>query len=322
MLFRSTNVQERLIALHDLDCPWRPRDLTQRKGRIERRGNTNPKVHVFRYVTESTFDAYLWQTVENKQKFISQIMTSKAPVRSCEDVDEAALSYAEIKALCAGDPRIKERMELDVDVAKLKVMRADHQSKQFRLEDRLLKYFPEQIRECESEIAGLEIDLNTLAEHPEPENGFAGMVIHGKSYSSAKKAGTAILEACQEITDFEAPPVEIGSYRGFKLILSLNIFGHHMTLQGARSYKTDLGGDLRGNITRLDNTLDRLPQFLDEAGARLKDLRQQAEAARAEAGKPFPREEELRRKSARLVELDAQLNLNNRHIPDEPAKTA
>ena len=318
----GTNVQERLIALHDLDCPWRPRDLTQRKGRIERRGNTNPKVHVFRYVTESTFDAYLWQTVENKQKFISQIMTSKAPVRSCEDVDEAALSYAEIKALCAGDPRIKERMELDVDVAKLKVMRADHQSKQFRLEDRLLKYFPEQIRECESEIAGLEIDLNTLAEHPEPENGFAGMVIHGKSYSSAKKAGTAILEACQEITDFEAPPMEIGSYRGFKLILSLNIFGHHMTLQGARSYKTDLGGDLRGNITRLDNTLDRLPQFLDEAGARLKDLRQQAEAARAEAGKPFPREEELRRKSARLVELDAQLNLNNRHIPDEPAKTA
>ena len=318
----GTNVQERLIALHDLDCPWRPRDLTQRKGRIERRGNTNPKIHVFRYVTESTFDAYLWQTVENKQKFISQIMTSKAPVRSCEDVDEAALSYAEIKALCAGDPRIKERMELDVDVAKLKVMRADHQSKQFRLEDRLLKYFPEQIRECESEIAGLEIDLNTLAENPEPENGFAGMVIHGKAYSSVKKAGTAILEACQEITDFEAPPMEIGSYRGFKLILSFNVFGHHMALQGALSYKTDLGGDLRGNITRLDNTLDRLPQFLDEAGARLKDLRQQAEAARAEAGKPFPREEELRRKSARLVELDAQLNLNNRHIPDEPAKTA
>ena len=318
----GTNVQERLIALHDLDCPWRPRDLTQRKGRIERRGNTNPKIHVFRYVTESTFDAYLWQTVENKQKFISQIMTSKAPVRSCEDVDEAALSYAEIKALCAGDPRIKERMELDVDVAKLKVMRADHQSKQFRLEDRLLKYFPEQIRECESEIAGLEIDLNTLAENPEPENGFAGMVIHGKAYSSVKKAGTAILEACQEITDSEAPPMEIGSYRGFKLILSFNVFGHHMTLQGALSYKTDLGGDLRGNITRLDNTLDRLPQFLEEAGARLKDLRQQTEAAMAEAGKPFPREEELRCKSARLVELDAQLNLNNRHIPDESAKSA
>ena len=249
-------------------------------------------------------------------------MTSKAPVRSCEDVDEAALSYAEIKALCAGDPRIKERMELDVDVAKLKVMRADHQSKQFRLEDRLLKYFPEQIRECESEIAGLEIDLNTLAENPEPENGFAGMVIHGKAYSSVKKAGTAILEACQEITDSEAPPMEIGSYRGFKLILSFNVFGHHMTLQGALSYKTDLGGDLRGNITRLDNTLDRLPQFLEEAGARLKDLRQQTEAAMAEAGKPFPREEELRCKSARLVELDAQLNLNNRHIPDESAKSA
>ena len=315
----GTNVQERLIAIHDLDCPWRPRDLTQRKGRIERRGNTNPKVHVFRYVTEATFDAYLWQTVENKQKFISQIMTSKAPLRSCEDVDEAALSYAEIKALCAGDPRIKERMELDVDVTRLKVMRADHQSKQFRLEDSLLKYYPAQIRECEEAISGLESDLDTLAGNPEPEDGFAGMVIHGKTYSSAKKAGTAILEACQEITDSETPPMEIGSYRGFRLVLTLDVLGHHMTLQGVRSYRTDLGGDLRGNITRLDNTLAKLPELLDAERARLDDLHMQVEAAKAEAGKPFPREEELKTKSLRLAELDAKLNLNKRHNPDKCA---
>ena len=315
----GTNVQERLIALHDLDCPWRPRDLTQRKGRIERRGNTNSKVHVFRYVTESTFDAYLWQTVENKQKFISQIMTSKTPLRSCEDVDEAALSFAEIKALCAGDPRIKERMELDVDVARLKIMRADHQSKQFRLEDSLLKYYPEQIRESKEEIVGLETDLATLARNPASEETFAGMVVQGKHRATVKAAGTAILEACQELTDSDTPPMEIGSYRGFKMILTLDVFGHHVTLQGALSHRTGLGSDLRGNITRLDNTLDKLPKHLEAAKAHLEDLRQQVEAAKAEAGKPFPLEEELKAKSARLAELDAKLNLNGQHIPDKRA---
>ena len=249
-------------------------------------------------------------------------MTSKAPVRSCEDVDEAALSYAEIKALCAGDPRIKERMELDVDVARLKVMRADHQSKQFRLEDSLMRRFPEQIRESEEAISGMEADLDTLARHPVPEDGFAGMVIHGKSYSSAKKAGTAILEACQEITDSEMPPMEIGSYRGFRMVLTLDVFGHHMALQGVLSHRIDLGGDLRGNITRLDNVLDKLPERLKAAKAHLGDLHQQVEAAKAEAGKPFPREEELKAKSARLAELDAQLNLNGRYIPDKCAKSA
>ena len=211
----GTNVQDRLVALHDLDCPWRPGDLAQRKGRIERQGNQNPLVHVYRYVTEGTFDAYLWQTVENKQKFISQIMTSKSPVRSCDDVDETALSFAEIKALCAGDPRIKERMDLDVEVSKLKLMKADHQSKQYRLEDQLLKYFPEEIEKHKGFIQGFEADLETLAAHPHPEDGFAGMEIRGDTLTDKENAGAALLDACKEVKGSE--PVQIGSYRGFTM---------------------------------------------------------------------------------------------------------
>ena len=313
----GTNIQDRLIALHDLDCPWRPRDLTQRAGRIVRRDNMNEKVHIYRYVTESTFDAYLWQTVENKQKFISQIMTSKSPVRSCDDVDEAALSYAEIKALCAGDPRIKERMELDTDVARLKIMRADHQNQQFRMEDNLTRYYPREISDTEAAIAAVQADMEALAQHPHPSEGFAGMTVNGTAYDTRAKAGTALLDACAGIT--ENIYTEIGSYRGFVLYAAFTGFQHVVALKNAETYRVELGPDPRGNITRMDNALDGMPERLDRLRAELIDLHQQMEAARAEVGKPFPREEELRRKSARLIELDAQLNMDRKSKPDEAA---
>ena len=306
----GTNVQDRLIALHDLDCPWRPRDLTQRKGRIERQGNKNKKVHVCRYVTEGTFDAYLWQTVENKQKFISQIMSSKSPVRTCEDVDETALSFAEIKALCAGDPRIKERMDLDVDVSKLKIMKADHQSKQFRLEDNLLKYFPEQIEQNKGFIRGLEDDMKTLAAHPTPAEGFVGMEIRGDTLTDKENAGAALLDACKEVKSSDA--VQIGHYRGFSMSVSFDAFQqiYVLTLKGKMTHRVELGADARGNLTRIENTLTKMPDRLRSVQAQLENLYQQKEAARAELGKPFPYDEELAVKSARLVELDMQLNLD------------
>ena len=303
----GTNCQDRLIALHDLDCPWRPRDLIQRKGRIERRGNRNPKVHVYRYVTEGTFDAYLWQTVENKQKFISQIMTSKSPVRSCEDVDETTLSFAEIKALCAGDPRIKERMDLDVDVSRLKIMKADHQSKQYRLEDDLLKHFPEQIQEAQGFIAGLKSDIQILNQHPRPEEGFSGIEIQGMKYTDRTEAGTALMDAVQSITDTDT--VAIGSYRGFALAAKFSGFQHKLSLKGAVAYQVEMGEDPRGNLIRLDNALEKIPERLKDYGTTLANLLQQQEAAKAEVGKPFQFEEELRLKSARLAELDAELNI-------------
>ena len=245
----GTNVQDRLVAIHDLDCPWRPGDLQQRKGRIERQGNQNEKVHVFRYVTEGTFDAYLWQTVENKQKFISQIMTSKSPVRSCDDVDETALSFAEIKALCAGDPRIKERMDLDVEVARLKLMKADHQSKQYRLEDQLLKYFPQEIETNKGFIKGFEADLETLAAHPHPEDGFAGMEIRGDVLTDKENAGAAFLDACKEVKGSE--PVQIGSYRGFTMSVEVSAWKQEYTLllKGQMTHRASLGTDPRGNRT-------------------------------------------------------------------------
>ena len=306
----GTNVQDRLVALHDLDAPWRPRDLIQRKGRIERRGNQNAKVHVYRYVTNGTFDAYLWQTLENKQKFISQIMTSKSPVRSCEDVDETALSFAEIKALCAGDPRIKERMDLDLEVSKLRIMKADHNSKQYRLEDDLLKNFPQQIQEAQGFIEGLQSDIQTLQQHPHPADGFAGMEIKGMSYTDKASAGTALLDACREITGME--PVIIGNYRGFALSVKFSGFTHKLTLKGAVSYQVEPGADARGNLTRIDNALDKMPESLETYKIKLSNLLQQQEAAKAEIGKPFPQEEELQRKSARLAELDAELNIGGK----------
>ena len=308
----GTNVQDRLVALHDLDCPWRPGDLAQRKGRIERQGNQNPLVHVYRYVTEGTFDAYLWQTVENKQKFISQIMTSKSPVRSCDDVDETALSFAEIKALCAGDPRIKERMDLDVEVSKLKLMKADHQSKQYRLEDQLLKYFPEEIEKHKGFIQGFEADLETLAAHPHPEDGFAGMEIRGDTLTDKENAGAALLDACKEVKDSE--PVQIGSYRGFTMSVEFSAWKQEYTLllKGQMTHRASLGTDPRGNLTRIDNALSQMSQRLEATKAQLDNLYQQQAAAKEEVGKPFPYEDDLRVKSARLVELDTLLNLDGR----------
>ena len=311
----GANVQDRLVALHDLDCPWRPGDLAQRKGRIERQGNQNETVHVYRYVTEGTFDAYLWQTVENKQKFISQIMTSKSPVRSCDDVDETALSFAEIKALCAGDPRIKERMDLDVDVARLKLMKADHQSKQYRLEDQLLKTFPEEIEKNKGFIAGLEADMKTLAEHPHPEDGFAGMEVRGDTLTDKENAGAALLDACKEVKGTD--PVPVGSYRGFAMSVSFDAFRQEymLLLKGQMTHRATLGTDPRGNLTRIDNALSQMPQRLEAVKNQLDNLYQQQAAAKAEVGKPFPFEDDLRVKSARLAELDVLLNMDGRSRP-------
>ena len=306
------NVQDRLIALHDLDCPWRPGDLEQRSGRIIRQGNRNKEVHIYRYVTEGTFDAYLWQTIENKQRFISQIMTSKSPVRSCEDIDETALSYAEIKALCAGDERIKEKMDLDVDVARLKLMRANHQSQQYRLEDNLLRKFPEQIDAAKNMIAGLETDIQTLAAHPHPEDGFAGMEVKGDNLTDKDNAGAALLEACKEVKDLE--PVPVGSYRGFQMALTLENFGrdYFLTLKGQMSHRVELGRDARGNLVRIDNALNAMPERVTSQKAYLDNLYAQVKEAKAALGKPFPQEEELRVKSARLAELNAELNIDDK----------
>ena len=306
------NVQDRLVALHDLDCPWRPGDLEQRSGRIIRQGNRNKEVHIYRYVTESTFDAYLWQTVENKQKFISQIMTSKSPVRSCEDVDETALSYAEIKALCAGDERIKEKMDLDVDVARLKLMKASHQSQQYKLEDSLLKKFPEDIEKSRGFISGLEADMKTLAAHSHPEDGFAGMTVKNDNLTDKDNAGAALLEAFKDVRGME--PVPIGTYRGFQMSLTLEDFGkdYVLTLKGQMTHRVTLGKDVRGNLTRIDNVLNAMPDRLQNVRNTLEATTAQMEAAKAELGKPFPQEEELRVKSARLAELNAELNIDER----------
>ena len=318
----GTNVQDRLVALHDLDCPWRPGDLAQRKGRIERQGNQNETVHVYRYVTEGTFDAYLWQTVENKQRFISQIMTSKSPVRSCDDVDETALSFAEIKALCAGDPRIKERMDLDVDVARLKLMKADHQSKQYHLEDQLLKTFPEEIEKNKGFITGLEADMKTLAEHPHPEDGFAGMEVRGDTLTDKENAGAALLDACKEVKGSD--PVSVGSYRGFAMSVSFDAFRQEymLLLKGEMTHRTALGTDPRGNLTRIDNALAQMPQRLEAVKNQLDNLYQQQAAAKAEVGKPFAQEQELRDKSARLAELDVLLNIDGHKRPAPEAVVA
>ena len=311
----GTNVQDRLVALHDLDCPWRPGDLAQRKGRIERQGNKNPLVHVYRYVTEGTFDAYLWQTVENKQKFISQIMSSKSPVRSCDDVDETALSFAEIKALCAGDPRIKERMDLDVEVSKLKLMKADHKSKQYRLEDQLLKFYPQEIEKHKGFIQGFEADMETLAAHPHPKDGFAGMEIRGTVLNDKEKAGAALLDFCKELKGTD--PVQLGSYRGFAMSAAFDAWKQEVALmlKGQMTHRVSLGTDPRGNLTRIDNALAQMPYRLEATKAKLDNLYQQQAAAKEEAGKAFPYEDDLRVKSARLVELDTALNLDGKGQP-------
>ena len=279
------NVQDRLIALHDLDAPWRPGDLEQRSGRIIRQGNMNPEVHVYRYVTEATFDAYLWQTLENKQKFISQIMTSKSPVRACDDIDETALSYAEIKALCAGDERIKEKMDLDVDVARLKLMKANHQSQQYRLEDNLLRYFPEQIEQNKKFIEGFNADMKTLAEHPHPVDGFAGMTGRGDVVTDKENAGAALVDAFKDVKGLD--PVQIGTYRGFTMSLTLEDFGRDyvLTLKGQMTHRVTLGKDPRGNLTRIDNALNGMAERLNTVQGKLDSLYAQMETAKQELGK-------------------------------------
>ncbi len=311
----GTNVQDRLIALHDLDAPWRPGDLEQRKGRIARQGNMNETVHIYRYVTENSFDAYLWQTLENKQKFISQIMTSKNPVRSCEDVDETTLSFAEIKALCAGDPRIKEQMNLVVEVSKLRMLKSSFQSQKYDLEYGLMRYFPREITETKARIAALESDIQTRDAHPGPSDGFAGIELRGRQFTERVAAGEALLKLLPTVQDTK--PVHVGSFRGFEVEVSLEEFGKHvLTLKGASEHHVELGEDALGNIMRVENALVGLDKQLEKARGHLAGLEQQAENARAELEKPFPQEGELAEKSARLIELNAELDMENKTLPE------
>ena len=306
----GTNVQTLLVAVHHLDVGWRPSDMTQRNGRIIRQGNQNKQVYVYNYVTESTFDAYLYQTLENKQKFISQIMTSKSPMRSCDDIDEQALSYAEIKALCAGDPRIREKMDLDVQVAKLKVLRGDFQNQKYRLEDKLLKTFPEEIQKQKTRIAALQQDSQIAAAHPQDKENFCGMTIKGMVYDDKKAAGERLLLARQEMPN--ADMMLLGTYRGFELNIRFDRFKneHQAVLRAELSYPVSLGDDARGNITRLDNAIDNFADRIADAENALQNLEQQKQAAEIEVAKPFSQEEELQEKSARLAELNALLNID------------
>ena len=311
----GTNCQDRLIALHDLDAPWRPGDLEQRAGRIIRQGNMNPDVHIYRYVTEKSFDAYLWQTIETKQKFISQIMSSKSPVRSCEDVDETALSYAEIKALCAGDPRIKEKMNLDVEVSRLRLMKADHESKRFRLEDQLTRFYPEQLRQQEDYIAGFKADIQTLSAHPVPQEDFVGIEFLGKTYMDKLAAGETLLALCR--TAPHDHDTTVGHYRGLSVMLSYDSFNaqFQLLLRGEMTHIVNLGTDERGNLLRIENALNNIPMRMQKAQEQVDSLHQQIEAAKLEIAQPFPQEQELTEKNARLAELDALLNM------DSPAST-
>lgn len=320
----GTNAQRKLIALHHMDCPWRPSDLQQREGRIIRQGNENPKVDIYTYVTENTFDSYLYQLVEGKQKFIGQIMTSKSPVRSAEDIDETALSYAEIKALCSGNPHIKEKMDLDIEVQKLKLLRSNHMSQRFALEDQLIRKFPKEIASMHQWIDGLEADMALLKDKTQPNaDGFCPMVIGGQTYTEKKAAGTALLDACNALTSTD--PVPLGSYRGLKLTLCFDSFEKlfKISMQGTLTYKVGLGTDVFGNIQRMDNLLESMPTRRMDYKEKLKNLKIQVEIAKQEVEKPFPREEELKAKSARLDQLNILLNMDKREneivdgLPDE-----
>jgi N12 class adenine-specific DNA methylase len=318
----GTNVQDLLVAVHHLDVGWRPSDMTQRNGRIIRQGNRNKQVQVSNYVTEGTFDAYLYQTLENKQKFISQVMTSKSPVRSCDDIDEQALSYAEIKALCAGNPLIKEKMDLDIDVARLKVLKADHLSKQYRLEDQLLKHFPAEIERQNGFIHGLEQDIQTVEAHPHPKDGFAGLTVRGRVFEDKAEAGEAILASLKLFVDCTTEPADLGKYRGFSMSVKYDSFSneYRLTLKDNISHTVSLGTDARGNLIRIDNALEAIPNRLEKAKQHLTELETQREAAKAELGKPFPQEAELKEKSARLAELDAMLDIDDKHPAEERAE--
>lgn len=321
----GTNVQDRLIAIHNLDCPWRPSDLEQRQGRIERQGNMFPEVEVYRYVTEQTFDAYLYQLVESKQKFISQIMTSKSPVRSAEDVDEVALSFAEVKMLATGDERFKEKMDLDIQVSKLKVLKQSYLSERYDLEDRILKHFPQTITEYEQRIACYEADIALAEQHkPQGEEKFSPMTLRGIRYAEKAAAGEMLLAICKE---YPMPsPTEIGSYRGFKMEVFYDAVGTHycLNLCGKAKYKVELGSDPLGNLTRIENELAKLPARLETAKTKRTETIAQLETAKAEVQKPFAFEEELKEKSERLNALNIELNLDKKDpavLDTEPEQT-
>ena len=309
----GTNVQDRLIALHHLDVPWRPSDIEQQEGRILRQGNQNDKVKIFRYVTEGTFDSYSWQLIENKQKFIGQIMTSKSPVRSCEDVDEAALSYAEVKALATGNPYIKEKMDLDIQVSKLKLMKANHTSQKYRLEDNITQHYPHQIAIFKERIEGFTADMEKYAKNkPEDKEQFF-MQVGGKPYTDKKEAGTAIIAMCKEIKGINAS-ADVGEYLGFKLNVTFDSFNNKfvMNVKGAMSHPMEVGSDPLGNITRINNVLEAMPAQLEEAQTKLSNVEHQLETAKAEVDKPFPQEAELSEKLERLAELNALLNMDEK----------
>lgn len=308
----GTNCQDRLIALHDLDCPWRPSDLIQRSGRIIRQGNKNPEVDIYRYVTEGTFDAYLYQIVENKQRFISQIMTSKTPVRFAEDIDETALSYAEIKALAAGNPDIIEKTELDTQVAKLKLLKQNYLSEKYALEDKVIKYYPNEIKRLENRIEDMKEDIEVFNNNNTPDNSFEKMNIKGTDFTERKEAGEKIIEICKSMTNPE--PLEIGEYKGFKIILSFDTMDRkfYASMKNNLSYKIELGSDPSGNITRIDNVLNGIETRLSSIENNLEDTKKNYESAKKEIEKPFPQEEELKTKSKRLDELNIKLNLNNK----------
>ena len=309
----GTNVQDRLIALHHLDVPWRPSDIEQQEGRILRQGNQNDKVKIFRYVTEGTFDSYSWQLIENKQKFIGQIMTSKSPVRSCEDVDEAALSYAEVKALATGNPYIKEKMDLDIQVSKLKLMKANHTSQKYRLEDNITQHYPHQIAVFKERIEGFTADMEKYAKNkPEDKEQFF-MQVGGKPYTDKKEAGTAIIAMCKEIKGINAS-ADVGEYLGFKLNVTFDSFNNKfvMNVKGAMSHPMEVGSDPLGNITRINNVLEAMPSQLEEAQMKLSNVKHQLETAKAEVDKPFPQEAELAEKLERLAELNSLLNMDEK----------
>ena len=324
----GTNVQNKLVALHDLDCPWRPSDLEQRLGRIVRQGNENTEVDIFRYVTEETFDAYLYQLVEGKQKFASQIMTSKSPVRSCEDIDETALSYAEIKMLATGNPYIKEKMDLDIQVQKLRLLKSNFLSEKYDLEDKIIKFYPQEIARQTTTIEGLKADIECATKHPKSlDDTFVGMTVRGVSFSEKADAGNAILEACKSMSNPE--PIPLGEYRGFnmELLFDTTAKEYRVKIKGELSYFVSLGTDTFGNITRLDNVLESLPKRLETCEQQLENTKKQFETAKVDVEKPFIHEEDLKAKTERLNELNALLNVDKKENeivggePDEGDET-
>ena len=315
----GTNVQKKLAALHHLDCPWRPSDLQQREGRIIRQGNENDEVDIYTYVTENTFDSYLYQLVEGKQKFIGQIMTSKSPVRSAEDIDETALSYAEIKALCTGNPHIKEKMDLDIDVQRLRLLKANHLSQRYALEDNLIKFYPQAIKREQETIADLETDIRHLEAHTPPDKEHFSMTVMGTTYTEKKEAGQAIIAAFESLKDL-SDKVELGEYRGFPMTLWVSDSGLspklQITLKHTRSHTFEPGSDPFGNITRMDNVLEGMRDNLEQHQTVLGNLLQQMEDAKVEVKRPFPQEAELAEKSERLAALNVALNIGGKDKPN------